>query len=74
MENLAQTDIKTIYLIVGTLVLTNLGTIGGAFLFFIKLSWNVAIQKTKYDVELDILKKDMNAAHAKIRRLEDGET
>lgn len=73
MENLAQTDIKTIYLIVGTLVLTNLGTIGGAFLFFIKLSWNVAIQKSKYDIAIDILRKDMNAAHEKIRRMENGE-
>lgn len=73
VENLALIDLKGVYIIVGTLVLTNLGTIGGGFLFFIKLSWKVAVQKTTYDLELQTLRKDMNAAHEKIRRLENGE-
>jgi hypothetical protein len=34
----------------------------------------VAVQKTTYDLQIERLKSDMNAAHEKIRKLENGNT
>lgn len=66
MENLAQTDVNNIYMIVGTLIVMNIGGIAGALWLIIKLVWNAA----KYDSKVEKMKADIDAAHVKIRQLE----
>lgn len=67
VENLAQTDVNNIYLIVGTLVVMNIGAIGTGLVVIIRLVWNAA----KFHSRIEMLEKDVNAAHSKIRQLED---
>ena len=66
MENLAQTDVNNIYLIIGTMVVMNIGAIGGGIWLLIKLVWGAA----KYDSRIQKMENDINAAHSKIRHLE----
>lgn len=63
MEQLSAVDLNSIYLIVGTLVVMNLGAIGTGLVFVIKLVWNLA----KYDSRIERMEKDINAAHKKLR-------
>ena len=66
MENLAQTDVNTIYTIIGGLVITYLGTIATGFVFLLKSVWKLA----KFHSKIEKLESDINAAHVKIRQLE----
>ena len=62
-SELAGLDLSGLYLIVGTLVVMNVGAIGGAFLFVIRLVWNAS----KLHSRIERLERDVNAAHQKLR-------
>ena len=61
-SELAQVDMTAIYIIVGTLVVTNLGAIISLF--------KVVFHAGKVMQTIDRLKQDNNQAHKKIRDLE----
>lgn len=52
-----------LYLIVGALVVMNLGAIGTGLVFVIRLVWRLA----KYDSRIQKMEKDLDAAHQKLR-------
>jgi len=58
-------DLSNIYMIVGVLVLFNLGTIGSAFYASAKIIWFIS----KLDSKVNQNTKDVNAAHTQIRDL-----
>lgn len=62
-EALSQADLNSLYLIVGTLVVMNLGAIGTGLVFVFKLIWRAA----KYDSRIEKMERDINAAHQKLR-------
>lgn len=59
----AQLDWANVYLVVGALVVMNIGAIGTGLVFVIRLVWTAA----KYDSRIEKMEKDINAAHQKIR-------
>lgn len=67
-ETLATADLNSIYLLVGTLVVMNIGAIGTGVVFLIRMAWTAS----KYDSRIVKLEQDMNAAHEKIRKAENG--
>lgn len=62
----ANVDLNSVYLMIGALIIMNIGAIGTGLIFFIKVAWAAS----KYDSRIIKLEADMNAAHAKIRDLE----
>ena len=67
---MAQVDLNSIYLIVGTLIVMNLGALGTGVAFLVKIVWNAS----QLYARIDRLEKDLNEAHSKIRRLENGKS
>ena len=66
LENLSAVDMNAVYLIIGTLVVMNVGAIGGGFVFLVKMAWRAS----KYDSRIIKMENDLHAAHNKIRELE----
>lgn len=64
---IAELDLQGVYLVVGALIVMNIGAIGGALWFVIKLVWNAA----KYDSRIEKMEKDINAAHQALRKIRD---
>lgn len=60
---LSKAELDNLYLLVGALVVLNLGAIGGFILFLFKLVWRAA----KYDSRIEKMESDINAAFKKIR-------
>lgn len=67
-EKLASVDLNSLYLIVGTLIVMNVGAIGTGLVFLGKFIWRLS----KYDSRIEKMEKDINAAHKKLRG-DDGE-
>lgn len=64
MEEIAsKADMQGLYLIIGTLVVMNVGAIGTGLIFVMKLIWRAA----KYDSRIERMEKDIDAAHKKLR-------
>lgn len=64
MEDLvSKADMQGLYLIVGTLVVMNIGAIGTGLVFIMKLIWKAS----KYDSRIERMEKDINEAHKRIR-------
>jgi hypothetical protein len=66
MPNAPEFDLSTIYMIVGTLVVMNLGGLGTGLLFVIRGTWAAA----RMYARIEKLESDVNMAHRKIRDLE----
>lgn len=63
LDQTAAIDWGNFYLIVGALVVMNMGAIGGGVVLLIKLVWAAS----KYDSRIQKMEKDINAAHQKLR-------
>lgn len=59
----AQIEWANVYLVVGALVVMNVGAIGTGLVFVVRLVWTAS----KYDSRIEKMEKDINAAHQKIR-------
>lgn len=58
-------DMSNVYLVVGTLIVMNLGAIGTGLAFIIKLVWLAA----KYDSRVERMEKDLHNAFAMIKEI-----
>lgn len=61
-----ESDLNTIYWVVGTIVVANIGTIGAVLFAAAKVIWWIA----KLDARVHTNTKDVNNAHKKIRENE----
>lgn len=66
MANAPGFDISTVYMIVGTLVVMNLGGLGTGLFFVIRATWAAA----RMYARIERLEQDVNAAHKKIRDMD----
>jgi len=58
-------DLTSFYWIVGAMIVTNIGTIGTIFFWAAKALWWVS----KLDSQVQLNKKDINAAHKAIKEI-----
>lgn len=63
-------DFTKFYLIIGALIVLNIGTIVSIVFAAFKITWNLSKILTELKSVTDQNTKDTNAAHAKIRDLE----
>ncbi len=64
---MSELDLNKIYLIVGALIVTNIGAIGSVIWASLKLTWWLSAFKTTTELGIKQNTEDVNAAHAKIR-------
>ncbi len=64
--NLAEVDMGTVYFVVGTLIVTNLGTIGTVIGFAIKLSFKAG----EFFQKISKMQQDLNMLYKKINDIE----
>jgi hypothetical protein len=68
-KDVAQMDVTSVYVIIGFLIVMNVGAIGTGLAFVLKLVWSAA----KFHSQIERIEKDLNAAHEKIRKMENGQ-
>ena len=64
-----QIDLSNVYMVVGTLVVLNIGAVGTGLVFIIRLVWIAA----KYDSRIEKMERDLNRAFKNIKELKEAD-
>ena len=67
IAKIAEVDLTNVYLVVGALVIMNLGGLFGAFWFLLKVAWVAS----KYDSRIEKMETDIHQAFVKIKELKE---